>query len=124
VRHRLAGRKLGRNTNQRKALFRNLTRSLILQERIKTTLAKAKAIRGLVDRLLNLGRSGTLSARRRALAILPDKPAVAKLFGELAVRAKNRTSGFTRIRRVGRRRGDQSVLVQIELVDHKINQKV
>ena len=119
MRHRLSGRKLGRNTNQRKALFRNLIRSLILKEQIKTTVAKAKSIRGQVDRLLNLAKAGTVIARRRALAILPDKAAVTKLFKELGPRSGSRSSGFTRIRRLSRRLGDNSLMVQMEWVDKK-----
>lgn len=117
MKHRVAGRKLGRNTNQRKSLFRNLIRSLILRERIKTTVAKAKAIRGEVDHLVNLAQAGDLTARRRALAILADKPAVTKLFREIAPRSAKRNSGFTKIVRVGRRRGDNTLMAMMEWVD-------
>lgn len=117
MRHQVAGRKLGRNTHERRSLFRNLIRSLILKEQIRTTLAKAKAIKGQIDKLMTLAKSGSLTARRRALAVLTDKGAVEKLFKEIAARAKNRTSGFTRIRRLDQRLGDNSQMAQIEFVD-------
>lgn len=123
MKHRVYGRKLGRNTNERQSLWRNLTRSLILSEGIKTTLAKAKSIKSQADKLLVLAKSGTLVSRRRALQLLPDKAAVAKLFADLGPRAAKRGSGFTRIRRVGRRLGDNSLMVQIEFVDKKIAKK-
>lgn len=119
MRHRLAGKKLGRNTNERKALFRNLIRSLLTAERMTTTLAKAKAIQPQVDKLFVLAKTGTLAARRRVVAKLTDRACVEKLFNDLAKRAKNRTSGFTSLKRVGRRLGDNSLRVMIELVDKK-----
>lgn len=123
MRHRLAGRKLGRNTHERRSLFRNLIRSLILNERIRTTVAKAKTIRPLVDKLMTQAKSGTLAARRQVLAVLVDRPVVDKLFKELAPRTAKRTSGFTRLRRVGRRLGDNSLMAQMEWVDQKIEKK-
>ena len=123
MRHQVAGRKLGRNTHERRSLFRNLIRSLILKERITTTLAKAKAIKGQLDKLMTLAKSGSLIGRRRAVAVLTDKAAVEKLFKEIAPRAKNRTSGFTRIRRLGQRQGDNSLMVQMEFVDQKAEKK-
>ncbi len=123
MRHQIAGRKLGRNTHERRSLFRNLIRSLILTERIRTTLAKAKAIRPLIDKLMTQVKANTLSSRRRVLAVLTDKAAVNKLFKELAPRAKNRVSGFTRIRRLDQRRGDNSLMAQMEWVDKKAEVK-
>lgn len=123
MRHQLAGRKLGRNTHERRSLFRNLIRSLILHERVRTTVAKAKTIRPLVDKLMTQAKQGTLAGRRQVLASLPDRHSVDKLFKEIAPRVGKRTSGFTRIRRVGRRLGDNSLLAQIEFVDKKVEKK-
>ena len=124
MRHRLSGRKLGRNTHERRSLFRNLIRSLILNERIKTTVAKAKAIKPLVDKLMTQAKKGTIDGRRRVLAALYDRQAADKLFKELAPRAGKRVSGFTRIQRVGRRLGDNSLMAMIEWVDKKVEKKV
>ena len=124
MRHRLAGRKLGRNTHERRSLFRNLIRSLILNERIKTTVAKAKTIRPLVDKLMTQAKQGTLAGRRRALAALYDRQTVDKLFKELVPRTGKRISGFTRIQRLGRRLGDNSLMAVIEFVDKKVEKKV
>ncbi|MDP4030784.1 MAG: 50S ribosomal protein L17 [Patescibacteria group bacterium] len=123
MRHQLAGRKLGRNTHERRSLFKNLIRSLILNERIKTTVAKAKTIRPIVDKLMTQAKANTLAGRRRVLAVLVDRAAVDKLFKELAPRTAKRTSGFTRIRRLGQRRGDNSLLAQMEWVDQKAEKK-
>lgn len=123
MRHRLAGRKLGRNTHERRSLFRNLISSLILKERIKTSLAKAKTIKPLVDKLMTQAKKNTLAARRRVLAVLYDRQTVDKLFKELAPRTGKRFSGFTRIRRLGRRLGDNSLMAQMEWVDQKIEKK-
>lgn len=117
MRHRIAGRKLGRNTNQRQALIKGLIRSLILNERLNTTEAKAKTIKGLVDKLITKAKAGSLSARRRVLAFLPDKKAVNKLFDDIAGRNKTRVSGFTSLVRLGRRRGDNAMMAKIELID-------
>ena len=117
MRHRKAGRKLGRNTNQRQALIKGLIRSLILNERLNTTEAKAKTIRGLVDKLITKAKAGSLSARRRVLAFLPDKKAVNKLFDDIAGRNKTRFSGFTTLVRLGRRRGDNAMMAKLELID-------
>ena len=117
MRHRLAGRKLGRDTNERRSLFRNLIRSLIFKERIKTSLAKAKTIKPLVDKLMTRAKKNTLASHRLALAFLPDRQAIDKLFKELAPRTGKRTSGFTRIQRLNRRLGDNSQIAQMEFVD-------
>jgi len=123
VRHQLAGRKLGRDTHERRSLFRNLIRSLILKERIRTTVAKAKTIKPLVDKLMTQAKKNTLATRRRVLAVLYDRQTTDKLFKELAPRTGKRTSGFTRIRRLGRRLGDNSLMAQIEWVDKKVEKK-
>jgi len=117
MRHRKKGKKLSRSTKQRQALFKGLIRSLILKEEIKTSEAKAKAIKGLTDRLITKAKSGSLSARRQVLAFLPDKQAVNRLFDVIVPRVKTRTSGFTRFVRLGRRRGDNTMMVKMELVD-------
>lgn len=116
MRHRNAGRQLGRQTKHRHALFRSLVTSLIGHERIETTEAKAKEIRGFADRLITLGKRGDLPARRRALTILRSKDAVTKLFGEVAGRFQGRNGGYTRLIKTRRRVGDAARLVVLELV--------
>lgn len=117
MRHRVSGKKLGRNRNERKALFKNLTSSLILHGEIKTTEAKAKAIKRLVDKLVTRAKQQTLSARRLLTAFLQDKKVVSRLVDEIAPKFKDRQSGFTRILRLGKREGDQAMMVKIEFVN-------
>lgn len=117
MRHRKTGRQLGRNTKHRLALFRNLATSLMEHERIETTEAKAKELRGITDRLITLGKEGTLHARRGALRVLRTKQAVAKLFDDIAKRFSDRHGGYTRIIKTRRRPGDAAKLVAIELVE-------
>jgi len=116
VRHRKKGRQLGRQTKHRWALFRNLVTSLLDHERIETTEAKAKEIRGFADRMITLGKEGTLPARRRALGFLRSKSVVSKLFDDVAARFKDRPGGYTRIIKTRRRVGDAAEMVAIELV--------
>ncbi len=116
MRHRKKGRQLGRQTKHRRALFRNLVTSLLDQERIETTEAKAKEIRGFADRMITLGKEGTLPARRRALGFLRSKSVVSKLFDDVASRFKGRPGGYTRIIKTRRRIGDAAEMVAIELV--------
>jgi large subunit ribosomal protein L17 len=116
VRHRKKGRQLGRQTKHRRALFRNLVTCLLDQERIETTEAKAKEIRGFTDRMITLGKEGTLPARRRALGFLRSKSVVSKLFDDVAARFKDRPGGYTRIIKTRRRVGDAAEMVAIELV--------
>jgi large subunit ribosomal protein L17 len=116
VRHRKKGRQLGRQTKHRGALFRNLVTSLLDQERIETTGAKAKEVRGFTDRMITLGKEGTLPARRRALGFLRSKSVVSKLFDDVAARFKDRSGGYTRIVKTRRRVGDAAEMVAIELV--------
>jgi len=116
VRHRWGGRKLGRPTAHRRALLRNLSTDLLRYEKIRTTEAKAKELRRAVEHLITLGKQGTLHARRQALAYVYDRKVVDKLFHELAPRFMDRPGGYTRITRLGFRRGDAAPLVQIELV--------
>jgi large subunit ribosomal protein L17 len=116
VRHRKKGRQLGRQTKHRWALFRSLVTSLLEHERIETTEAKAKEIRGFTDRMITLGKEGTLPARRQALSFIRSKDVVSKLFSDVAVRFKDRPGGYTRMVKTRRRIGDAAKLVAIELV--------
>jgi large subunit ribosomal protein L17 len=116
VRHRMGGRKLGRPTAERRALLRGQSTDLLRYEKIKTTEAKAKELRGEVEHLITLAKAGTLHARRQALSYVYDKAVVDKLFHELAPRFQDRPGGYTRIIRLGFRRGDAAPIVQIELV--------
>ncbi|MBA3876071.1 MAG: 50S ribosomal protein L17 [Anaerolinea sp.] len=115
--HRIDGRKLSRKTGPRLALFKNLTVSILRYERVKTTEAKAKEIQGRVERMITLAKRGDLAARRTVVSELPNEPlVVTKLFDEIAPKYADRTSGYTRIVRLGQRSGDAAEIVQIELV--------
>lgn len=116
MRHREKGRQLGRNTKHRWALYRSLVTSLLEHERIETTEAKAKEIRGFTDRMITLGKEGDLPARRRALSFLRSKAIVSKLFSDVAGRFRERNGGYTRIIKTRRRVGDAAEMVAIELV--------
>jgi large subunit ribosomal protein L17 len=117
MRHRMSGRKLNRTSTHRKAMFANMAAALIKHEQIKTTLPKAKDLRGIVDRLITLGKRGDLHARRQALAVLQDTNLVEKLFSTLAERYKDRAGGYTRVLKAGFRYGDSAAMAMIELVD-------
>lgn len=117
MRHRKHGRQLGRNTKHRLALFRNLVTSLLEHERIETTEAKAKEIRGITEKMITLGKEGTLHARRGALRILRTKQTVTKLFDDVAKRFASRHGGYTRIIKTRQRPGDAAQMVAIELVE-------
>lgn len=117
MRHRKKGRQLGRNTKHRKALFGNLVTALLEHERIETTEAKAKEVRGTIDKMITLGKEGTLHARRRALTVIKKKDVVAKLFNEVAGRFHTHAGGYTRIIPTRRRPGDAAPLVALELVE-------
>ena len=117
MRHKVAGRSLSRDTGHRKALFRNLVTELLAYEKIKTTEAKAKEIRGIAEKMITLGKKGGLDARRRLLAFINDKKVVDKVFGDFAQRYAERPGGYTRITRLGRRLGDRASMVQLELVE-------
>ncbi len=106
MRHRKAGKKLGRSTAHRKAMFRNMLTSLVLHERIVTTDTKAKAVKRLADRLISLAKKGDLNSRRLAVTKLYSKDAVAKLFDNLGPRFRSRAGGYTRVIKVGYRLGD------------------
>lgn len=118
MRHRKFGKKIGRNKGQRKALFKNLIQALILNEEIKTTESKAKVVRRLVDKLISKAKKDTLHVTRQILAFLPEKKAAFKLIKELAPRFK-RSSGFTKLTRLGKRAGDNAMMVRLEFVDRK-----
>jgi large subunit ribosomal protein L17 len=114
--HRVAGRKLSRYKDQRKALLRGLTVDLIQHERITTTLAKAKETRVMAEKLITHGKKGTLHHRRVALRQVPNKDAVAKVFDDLGPRYAERPGGYTRIVKLGPRQGDGADMAVIELV--------
>ncbi len=115
--HRIGGRKLGRKSAPRRALYRNLIVAVLRYEQIKTTEARAKEVRGQVERVISLAKDGSLAARRRIVAELPDEPLVIdKLFTEIAPKYGDRTSGYTRIVKLGPRAGDAAPMVQLELV--------
>jgi len=116
MRHRVAGRKLSRHTQHRELMFRNMLVSLLQHERIRTTLAKGKELRRWADRMISLGKKGTLHARRRAFALLRDKGTVKKLFDEIAPKFKDRAGGYTRVFKLGWRQGDAAPLSLVELV--------
>ncbi|HEY8056747.1 MAG TPA: 50S ribosomal protein L17 [Terriglobales bacterium] len=116
MRHLNAGKKLGRNTAHRRALLRNLVTSLVLEERIQTTVPKAKAMRPLAERMVTLGKRGSLHARRQAASYLLDAQAVAKLFDSIALRFGDRAGGYTRIVKTGFRHGDNAEMAYIEFL--------
>jgi len=117
MRHQKKTLKLGRTSAHRKALLANQVCSLIQHERIKTTLAKAKAVRPLAERMVTLGKKGSLHARRTALAVLRQKDAVRLLFEDIAPRATSRNGGYTRIVKLGQRKSDAAEVAFIEWVD-------
>ena len=116
MRHRVAGRKLGRKTAHRISMFRNMVTSLLDKERIRTTLPRAKEVRPIAERMITLGKRETLHARRQALAFIKDPAVVAKLFETLAPRFAQRKGGYTRIIRLGFRDGDGAQSAIIELL--------
>ena len=120
MRHRKAGRKLNRNSSHRKALLKNLAIALIEQDIIKTTLPKAKELRMVIEPLITLGKEDTVANRRLAFNKLRSDAAVAKLFTEIAVNAKERKGGYTRIIKAGFRPGDKADMAYIELVDRNL----
>lgn len=118
MRHLVDHRKLGRTGAHRMAMLKNMVVSLIRHGRIRTTVPKAKELRRLADRLVTLGKRGTVDARRRARQYLHDREAITKLFGELAPRFANRKGGYTRILKLNFRDGDQAPLALIEYLDN------
>ena len=123
MRHRKDGFKLGRLTQHRWALFRNLLVALFRHERITTTEAKAKAVRGLAEHMVTLAKRENLHARRQVLSMVPDAEVVGTLFDTIAARFSDRTGGYTRIIKLGPRPGDNAPMVLLELVDRAENGK-
>ncbi|HUY69315.1 MAG TPA: 50S ribosomal protein L17 [Alphaproteobacteria bacterium] len=123
MRHAKAHRKLGVTTTHRKAMFGNMAVALIANEQIKTTLPKAKELRPVVERLITLGKKGGLANRRRAMSMLHDHEAVAKLFGPLSERYKKRAGGYTRVLKAGFRYGDAAATAFIEFIDRDVEAK-
>ncbi len=118
MRHKIKKKHFDRTKEQRLALYRSLARALIMEERIETSLQRAKAVRSFVERLITLGRKGDLASRRRALSLLPDKTVVKKLFEDIAPRYEGRNGGYTRIVKLPTRRtGDGCELAILELVE-------
>jgi len=124
MRHRKSGRKLNRNSAHRKALFKNLAIALIEQDIIKTTLPKAKELRIFIEPLITIGKEDTVANRRHVFSKLRSEEAVAKLFTEISVNAKERKGGYTRIIKAGFRAGDKADMAFIELVDRKLEEDV
>jgi large subunit ribosomal protein L17 len=118
VRHHRSGKKLGRDSSHRKALYANLAGALIEHGRIKTTEAKAKAVKPLAEEMITLGRRGDLHARRQALAFLRSQDVVHTLFADVAPRFTDRPGGYSRIVKLGPRYGDAAQMVYLELVDY------
>lgn len=117
MRHRKSGRQLNRNSSHRKALFSNMAVSLFQHEFIKTTLPKAKELRGIVEPLITLSKQDTVAKRRLAFARLRDRSVVTKLFNELGPRYASRPGGYVRILKCGFRPGDAAPMAYVELVD-------
>ena len=123
MRHNKSGRRLGRTTSHRIAMFRNMVTSLLNHERIVTTDAKAKEIRSVAEKMITLGKRGDLHAQRQAAAYIREKSVVTKLFNTIAPRYKERSGGYTRIIKLGQRLGDAASLSVIELVEESTPQQ-
>jgi large subunit ribosomal protein L17 len=119
MRHHRSGKKLGRDSAHRRALYANLAGALIEHGRIRTTEAKAKAVKPIAEQMITLGRRGDLHARRQAVAFLRSKDVVHKLFSEVAPRFADRPGGYSRIVKLGPRPGDSADMVYLELVDYE-----
>jgi large subunit ribosomal protein L17 len=124
VRHKKTGRKLGRDPSHRKALYANLTASLIEHGRIRTTEAKAKEVRPIVEEMITLGKRGDVHAHRQAVAFLRSKSVAHKLFAEIAPRFADRPGGYTRVVKIGPRQGDSAPMAYLELVDFEPKPRV
>ena len=116
MRHGVSGRKLSRPTGQRMLMYRTQVTDLIRHERIRTTEAKAKEVQGMVEKVITLGKKGSLHHRRQAAAVVVGDDAVRKLFGELAERYSDRPGGYTRMYKLGTRKGDAAEMAVVELV--------
>jgi large subunit ribosomal protein L17 len=119
--HRISGRKLGRNSSHRKAMFRNMAVSILKHELIKTTLPKAKEVRGFIEPLITLGATDSVANRRLAFSRLRDKAMVAKLFDEIGPRFKTRPGGYLRVVKCGLRPGDNAPMAIIVMVEQDEN---
>ncbi|MDD2335308.1 MAG: 50S ribosomal protein L17 [Geobacteraceae bacterium] len=124
MRHNKSGRRLGRTTSHRIAMFRNMVTSFLTHERIVTTDAKAKELRPIAEKMITLGKKGDLHAIRQAASFIRDKETVTKLFSSIAPRYKERAGGYTRIIKLGIRPGDAAPLSVIEFVEEEITKKV
>ncbi len=120
MRHKLSGRKFGREKAHREAMLKNLVKSLIKYERIKTTLHKAKEMRSLAERVITYGKKDSIHGRRLSFKVLQDRDLVKKVFDEIAPRFAERKGGYTRVIRAGFRRGDAADMAIIEFVDYKL----
>ena len=117
MKHRIKGKKLNRTSPHRKALFKNMAQAIIKHEQIITTLPKAKTMKPIIDKLITLGKKGSLHARRQAFSQLRDNKMVSKLFDDLASRYENRQGGYSRVLKAGYRYGDSAAMAVFELVD-------
>ena len=117
MKHRIKGKKLNRTSSHRKALFKNMAQAIIKHEQIITTLPKAKTMKPVIDKLITLGKKGSLHARRQAFSQLRDNNMVSKLFGDLATRYAERQGGYSRVLKAGYRYGDAAAMAVLELVD-------
>ena len=117
MRHKVAGRNLGRSSSHRRALYRNQVTDLLGYGKITTTEAKAKEVRGLAEKMITLGKAGDINARRQAMAFIIDNRVTEKVFNDLALRYAERPGGYTRITKLGPRIGDGANMVQLELVE-------
>jgi large subunit ribosomal protein L17 len=124
MRHQVKKGALGRNTAHRRALLRNLVTSFLERERVRTTLAKARSVRPVAEKMITLGKRGTLHARRQALSYLTKEAAARKLFDDLGPRYKERPGGYTRIVKLGSRPGDGASMAMLELVGAEFKAKV
>ncbi|MCL4140516.1 UNVERIFIED_CONTAM: hypothetical protein GTU68_052783 [Idotea baltica] len=120
MRHRNSGRKLNRNSSHRKAMFKNMAASLVEHEMIRTTLPKAKELRGVIEPLITLGKTDTVANRRLAFSRLDDRQAVTKLFSDIGPRSSERPGGYIRILKCGLRAGDKAPMAIVELVDRNV----
>ena len=123
MRHQVSGKKLGRNSSQRKALLRSLVTSFVEKERVRTTLAKAKATRPIAEKMITLAKTNTLHTRRQALQYIYKKEAVKKLFEDIGPRFMERPGGYTRIVKLGPRAGDGAEMAILELVGTEFKKK-
>ena len=117
MKHRIKGKRLNRTSSHRKALFKNMAQAIIKHEQIITTLPKAKTMKPIIDKLITLGKKGSLHARRQAFSQLRDNNMVSKLFGDLATRYSERQGGYSRVLKAGYRYGDAAAMAVLELVD-------